>query len=383
MGIADKKCNKGEWAELYVMFKLLGEGRLYAADSHLRKKPNCYLEVLSIIREEVAEAVAKYNVGDDGVIEVVQGGLVLARVPSKEFLANAHLLFEHLEKAKGASVGAPERVAKFADRIFVTKPKSPSVKGLGNFGGKTDITIRLHDSRTSMTSIMGFSIKSQFAQAPTLFNAGTSSQLLFWMQGMDDEDAALFNSLVGNNGKREWSKCVQLIADREIEPTFIGTQFGVFRDNLLMIRESMAGLLACMYREALLVDRSCVGVKDLCDKIAEQNPLDFNNTKLYEKAIKDFLFASFAGMTAGRSWDGEEQVNGGYIVVLPDGEVLCYHANDRERFRDYLLENTFVEYVSCKKYHWGFVSRDEEGRHVLPVNASIRFYKDVARRSAR
>lgn len=33
--IKGKKLNKGEWAEFYVMLKLLGEGRLYTANKLL------------------------------------------------------------------------------------------------------------------------------------------------------------------------------------------------------------------------------------------------------------------------------------------------------------------------------------------------------------
>lgn len=64
--------------------------------------------------------------------------------------------------------------------------------------------------------------------------------------------------------------------------------------------------------------------------------------------MKDFLYAAFSGMSATKPWDGVEQVNGGYIVVKPDGDVLCYHANDREEFREYLFRNTAFEYVSAK-----------------------------------
>ena len=38
--IVGKKLNKGEWAELYVLLRLLGEGKLYAADNMLKKKIN-------------------------------------------------------------------------------------------------------------------------------------------------------------------------------------------------------------------------------------------------------------------------------------------------------------------------------------------------------
>ena len=107
--------------------------------------------------------------------------------------------------------------------------------------------------------------------------------------------------------------------------------------------------------------------------MAIEDPCGYGIPELYEKVVKDFLFATFSGMTGSRPWDGREEVNGGYIVVLPDGQVLCYHASDREQFRDYLFRNTFVEYVSCKKYRWGFVERDDYGRYVLPLNAAIRF----------
>ena len=35
--IKGKKLNKGEWAEFYVMMKLLGEGKLYTANNLLQK----------------------------------------------------------------------------------------------------------------------------------------------------------------------------------------------------------------------------------------------------------------------------------------------------------------------------------------------------------
>ena len=34
---SNKKLNRGEWAEFYVLLKLLGDGRLYAANQLLKK----------------------------------------------------------------------------------------------------------------------------------------------------------------------------------------------------------------------------------------------------------------------------------------------------------------------------------------------------------
>lgn len=99
---------------------------------------------------------------------------------------------------------------------------------------------------------------------------------------------------------------------------------------------------------------------------------------LYEKAFKDFLFASFTGLTAAKRWDVDEQVNGGYIVVKDDGEALCYHASDLGAFKGYLYRNTFFEYVSCRKFGWSFMEPDGGGGYVLPINFSIRFSEKLS-----
>lgn len=44
--------NKGEWSELYVFLKLLGDGILYAGDKNLNKIENSYYPVIEIIRNE-------------------------------------------------------------------------------------------------------------------------------------------------------------------------------------------------------------------------------------------------------------------------------------------------------------------------------------------
>ena len=33
------KGNKGEWSEIYTLFKLLGEGKVFAGDSEMNKLP--------------------------------------------------------------------------------------------------------------------------------------------------------------------------------------------------------------------------------------------------------------------------------------------------------------------------------------------------------
>lgn len=377
MGLEGRTANKGEWAEIYVFLKLLGEGRLYAADRHLEKKSNSYVDVLRIIREEMAGEISEYvREGDESVIEILVGGEEVARVPARDFLDNACEFFDYLNSASGSSNPASDKLVDFSQRIHVSKPKAPSLRTVGNFGGKTDIVIRMLDGRSALVSTMGFSVKAQFASPPTLYNAGGSTQFEFEMAGMDDAGMREFNDLDKTVKRNLWKATSQLYKDRGWDARYIGTSNPVTQENFFLIRDSMPELMAWMYKRALLESYPlATPFTMLAQMAADENPLGYPSGAVYEKVIKDFLFASFAGMTGATPWDGTEQVNGGYIVVLPDGEVLCYHANDREAFRHYLFTQTHIEYVSRSKYNWGKVRKEPDGRFVLPLNGSVRFYR--------
>ena len=130
--IVDKKMNKGEWAELYVMLKLLGEGKLYAADNMLKKKLDTYLDVLKIIRQEFETQVLEYIVDQEKSLVTVkpqESDTILAQIPMQEFENNAVTLFHGLKKVKGLSVVAPDSVCEFAKVIYVSKPKAPAANG--------------------------------------------------------------------------------------------------------------------------------------------------------------------------------------------------------------------------------------------------------------
>ena len=181
--IKGKKLNKGEWAEFYVMMKLLGEGRLYTANKLLQKNYQSYLDVLKIIRQECETQVLEYIIDEANGVVIVKpqdSDTILATMPVSDFNDYAKMLFDGIKDIKGSSVPAPDPVCDFAKVIYVSKPKAPAVKALKKqFGGKNDIFIEVRDGQTAIVSIMGFSIKSKFGQNPTLFNAGSSSQYLY------------------------------------------------------------------------------------------------------------------------------------------------------------------------------------------------------------
>ncbi len=376
MPILGKTLNKGEWAEFYVMLRLLGEGRLYTANNLLEKNLDSYLDVLKVIRQETDAQVLEYVVDKERSTVLIrdQGtSQALLNIPCAEYWNNAWKLFNGIKNLKGNSVPAPDEVCRFAEFIYVEKPKAPAVKALKKqFGGKNDIFVEVRDGQTAIVSVMGFSIKSKFGQNPTLFNAGSSSQFLFKLSGCNDKMMAEFNNISEGTG-RGWSKCKQYLADNGIGMEFSRTQNPIYHDNLFLVRESMDKILAWCVKDRLIDSQDKYEVKETVERLAASNPLRVPNPDIYyEKAVKDFLMAGFTGMTAGKEWDGREQVNGGYIVVMDDGDVICYHSNDRESFRDYLYRNTHFEYVSADKYVWSRILKID-GEYYLPLNVSVRF----------
>ena len=374
--IKGKKLNKGEWAEFYVMMKLLGEGRLYTANKLLQKNYQSYLDVLKIIRQECETQVLEYIIDETNGVVIVKtqdSDTILATMPVSDFNDYAKMLFDGIKDVKGSSVPAPDPVCDFAKVIYVSKPKAPAVKALKKqFGGKNDIFIEVRDGQTAIVSIMGFSIKSKFGQNPTLFNAGSSSQYLYKLTGCNDAMMDEFNAITENGG-RGWSKCKAYLSDHGISMEFARTQNPIYNDNLFLVRESMAKIMAWCVKDRLIDSPGHFEVMETVERMIAANPLGVPGARIYyEKAIKDFLMAGFTGMTAGKEWDGKEQVNGGYIVVMDDGDVICYHSSDRESFRDYLYRNTHFEYVSADKYVWSRIIKID-GEYYLPLNLSVRF----------
>ncbi len=374
--IVGTKLNKGEWAEFYVMLKLLGEGKLYTADKTLKKKFDSYLDILKIIRQEYDTQVLEYIVDENAECVTVKpqnADTVLAYIPMPEFVKQANDLFNGIKSAKGMSVPAPNSVCEFAKVIYVGKPKAPAVKALKKqFGGKNDIFIEVRDGQTSIVSVMGFSIKSKFGQNPTLFNAGSSSQFLYQISGCDDTVMPEFNA-ISDGDRRGWRLCKKYITEHNLTLSYYKTQNPIYDENLYLVRESMSKIMAWCVKDRLIDSTEDNKVKETVERMIAANPLSVPNPAVYyEKAVKDFLMAGFTGMTAACKWDGKEQVNGGYIVVMDDGDVICYHSNDRETFRDYLYRNTYFEYVSAEKYNWSRIIKIN-GEYYLPLNISVRF----------
>ena len=116
--------NKGEWSELYVFLKLLGDGVLYAADADLNKIEDLYYPLIEILRKENEQV--KHYVKDSPNIEVKDDtGNILLKLPMSEFETKAKILLDAIKKSD-STFAVPE-IEDFMNIIQCTKVKADSL----------------------------------------------------------------------------------------------------------------------------------------------------------------------------------------------------------------------------------------------------------------
>ena len=77
-------------------------------------------------------------------------------------------------------------------------------------------------------------------------------------------------------------------------------------------------------------------------------------------------------MMPSNNWNGQDEANGGYIIVKESGEVLAYHLYNRNMFENYLLNNTKMDTPSTTKHNFGMIY-DDNGAHYINLNIQVRF----------
>ena len=272
-----------------------------------------------------------------------------------------------LEEIKSAKKSAFEIYASeaFMSTIGCTKLKAPSKD-------KADIHIVIHDLRTNMTPLLGFSIKSQLGRASTLLNAGDPTNILYRVSGTKLTDTQIDEinavdshlsrmSAIYNTG------CSLQYADIEHE---------TFKNNLLFLDSNMPQFIAdCLLVDSVGEDSS---LTHCVSEVAKKNPFGYNGknvAEFYEHKMKVLLLSAALGMTPGKEWTGRYDANGGYLVVRKDGEIVCYHFYNQNDVEDYLYKNTRFERASRTRYGFGKLYRGEDGSVYMKLNLQIRFKK--------
>ena len=355
------KQNKGEWSELYVFLKLLGDGVLYAADSDLNKIKDLYYPLISIIRNE-NNKIRKYKKEDSTINVVEESGNIILSLPMNEFKDKAKVLLNAI-KESDKTFAVPE-IEDFMQTIDSHKVKADSMD-------KTDITVILHDNKTYTDTQFGFSIKSKLGNASTLLNAGKTTNFVYEVTGnISDIQISEINSIDTHSKLRDR---LNKLAEFNCKLKYCGMENENFKSNLQMIDTQFP----CIISEYLIQYYSGKSslISDLTPIIRELNPCNLNTEsihKYYEYKMKNFLTDVALGMTPAQPWTGDFQATGGYIIVRKDGEILCYHIYNHNEFQEYLFKNTRLETASTCRYEFGTIF-SENNKNYIKLNLQVRF----------
>ena len=355
--------NKGEWSEIYTLFKLLGDGKVHAGDADMNKL-ELYYPILNIIREESKRYEYRPN-SDQHIVVIDEDGHEYARISMNRFVQESESLLAEITNGGARSFEIPASEA-FMKEIGCTSLKAPS-------SDKADIHIVIHDLRTNMTPNLGFSIKSQLGSASTLLNAGLPTNILYKIEGVSltDEDIASINSI------KDHLPRMKEIVDRGGRFVYSDVEHQTFKNNLLFLDSCMPEFIA----ECLVVDsmpNATSMIKGAVEMVAAKNPFGFTGNDIvafYEHKMKVLLLDAALGMTPSKEWKGRYDANGGYLVVRKDGEIVCYHFYNRNDVEDYLYHNTRFERGSRARHNFGSLFREEDGDVFIRLNLQIRFKK--------
>lgn len=349
--------NKGEWSELYTFLKLLSQGRVYAANEKVEKIEDVYYPILKIYREEKKGEIINYVIKDNEICVEIQSNKILS-VDRKEMDSRAKQLLDEIHSNSGSF--ELEEIAKFANGIKVTKIKAPSAD-------TTDISMQIEDIHTNFIRDVGFSIKSEVGSAPTLLNAGVTTNFIYKVSGISMEQAEEINAICTRTKIKDR---MAKIAELGGKINYCGMNHAGFKRNLIMVDSCMPEIIGNM-----LIYYYSEDVKEcsrLVEMLGERDPLGYGDPMMYTYKLKKFLCSCALGMKPAKPWNGLDEANGGYIIVKADGEILAYHIYNRNFFEQYLLDNTIFEKASTGRHEY-LSLYEENGDMYIKLNLQVRF----------
>lgn len=376
------KGNKGEWAEVYIFLKLLVDGKVYAADKNMQKIAERYLKILKIFREEIEGHSFVYIPGT--FIEIVHNGeKLLGKLPSADVAQCKDKIWSLLTESPKGSI-EDSAIQGFLNKMYVTKLKSPA-EDRGFFGGTKDIVMEVQDYNTGLDSVVGFSCKSDFSGPASLFNASKdNTNFRFKIKGpMTDSIANEFNSLFDVRGDKQvlaTARRMQLLKSSNCELIFDKVVSDVANRNLIMACGAETPLIVAEMLRHYYYDGegkySYSSMSKLVQWLSISNVASYSGDdveSMYRYKVSRLLYAMFTGMRLGGLWNGRSSVNGGYIVVRSDGDVLAYHTCIAEEFMDFLVQRLALEQPSHSRHLSMNIAKGLNGEYFLKLPLQVRF----------
>lgn len=386
--------NKGEWAEIYIFLKLVSEGKVYMADKNMERLASVFMNILRIFREEVPGEKVEYIIGDP--VKILRNGNDIGPdTPVREFQKYQDRTWTLIETV-GSGTFTNQDIGNFLEGIHINKLKAPAQSSADFFGGTEDITMEVQDYRTGIDTIMGFSCKSQFTADATLFNASQdNTNFRFKVTGnindrIMDEFNSIFNTVNKVNKETGIKEPKNEVAiDRRIDylknqgcdVEFVGPCVKSAKRNLIQSGGlEMPTIIGAMLKYYFFDHNGKTEFENVTMAIrhlATTDPVGYDVDDLegmYRSKVGHLLYDMFTGMRMASVWSGRQSVTGGYICAKKDGDVVAYHANVADEFRDFLVDQLAFESPSCDRHKYMKIEKIGE-EFFINFNMQFRFAK--------
>lgn len=350
-----KKANKGEWSEFYAFLKILFDHKLFSADETFTIIPDSFFNVLSIIKKENKSSL-RYIINEEKqAVEIFKDDQFIAFLPFLKIGNKLNSILKQIQTGSDSNEGVfgIQEAEELMEELNCSKLKASSRE-------KSDITITLEDTKNATIQDRGFSIKSQLGGKSTLFNPSGSTNFKYKL--IDSQPADYF-------GKKPKIDLAKILTNKS-SLLFESISSKVFEHNLSYIDSFMPILMSEIIKYYYLGYGP--SIKTLTEILSKNDPLKKNDHKFYQHKIGFFLVSVALGMQPSKPWHGDSAATGGYIVVKKNGELVCYHIYDRDRFMRYLFANTCLDTPSRTRFKYGKIY-EENGFNFIKLNLQIRF----------
>ncbi len=359
--------NKGEWSEPYVVLKLLADGKLHQADANMLPSSINFAKIIGVIREDTQ---AELDAEGNATFSFIDGnGQEQKYSLSQTVLETRAKRLYHSIRTFANMKGAfqiPE------DSINLQKLGFKQLKNpipLGQKCVKRDISLKILDPNTGITPKLGFSVKSELGAAPTLLNASGATNAIYKLNGFDDAKMNMVNTIETPTKNIDRAKA---ILENATSIQFVKYQSNTFYENLLLVDCGLPQIVSDALK--LHYFYGCNTTLEMLEKIKDLPSYKSFREDLCTIKYKRFLRACALGMIPSEPWNDVDEASGGYVIVLPNGELIAFYVYNRSLFDQYLAENTKFERASTTRHK--YMSVYKEGTdYLVKLNLQIRFIK--------
>lgn len=345
--------NQGEWNEIHAVMRILAEGRI--ATLRVTQDgvvPTGASVLVDSLRTGRSGDVLDYKLvrNEDGVpVRLVitdEKGCELSSIPHETVREDFVFFDRGLRHAKTSSAFSVPGAEELFRCYRFGSGKSPS-------NLKQDCELVLIAPDGVREERRGFSIKSHTGGNPTLFNASASAEFQIRLAGNTGEAAVKALAAIPARQSRNWIiERTDALFNLHAFTTDVKTTKATFGKNLALLDSNMTVVIAHL----MLYGRSSAvksgSLREALDLLIQNDPLGLGTLyapTYYSFRVRHFLRAAALGMTAAKQWDGNEDAEGGMLIVAHDRSLHCLLAGKSE-FEQYLLQTTYFDSPDTKRY---------------------------------